>query len=83
MADAPAAPGPKQGGNPAQGLGRRMAAMPGGNRFWIILLVLLAVNYIIASQASSGPERSSPITESRGCWAAAEWESSTKPKIST
>ena len=34
-----------------------MAAMPGGNRFWIILLVLLAVNYIIASQASSGPER--------------------------
>ncbi len=31
--------------------------MPGGNRFWIILLVLLAVNYIIASQASSGPER--------------------------
>ena len=32
-----------------------MAAMPGGNRFWIILLVLLAVNYIIASQASSGP----------------------------
>ncbi|MGH3138182.1 MAG: ATP-dependent zinc metalloprotease FtsH [Gaiellales bacterium] len=57
MADAPAAPGPKQGGNPAQGLGRRMAGMPGGNRFWIVLLILLAVNYIIASQASSGPER--------------------------
>jgi cell division protease FtsH len=34
-----------------------MAAMPGGNRFWIVLLILLAVNYIIASQASSGPER--------------------------
>src|SRR4249919_1037416 len=57
MADAPTAPGPRPEGNRAQGLGRRMAAMPGGNRFWIILLVLLAVNYIIASQASSGPER--------------------------
>jgi cell division protease FtsH len=34
-----------------------MASMPGGNRFWIILLVLLAVNYIIAGQASTGPSR--------------------------
>ena len=57
MADAPTAPGPRPEGNRAQGLGRRMAAMPGGNRFWIILLVLLAVNYIIASQASNGPSR--------------------------
>ena len=57
MADAPTAPGPRPEGNRAQGLGRRMAAMPGGNRFWIILLVLLAVNYIIASQASNGPFR--------------------------
>jgi cell division protease FtsH len=57
MADAPTAPGPRPDGNRAQGLGGRMAAMPGGNRFWIILLVLLAVNYIIASQASSGPSR--------------------------
>ncbi|HYX85209.1 MAG TPA: ATP-dependent zinc metalloprotease FtsH [Gaiellales bacterium] len=32
-------------------------AMPGGRRFWVILLVLLAANYIIASQATSGPSR--------------------------
>src|SRR3954464_2816263 len=57
MADAPPAPGPRPEGNRAQGLGRRLGAMPGGNRFWIILLVLLAVNYIIASQASNGPSR--------------------------
>ena len=57
MADVPTAPGPRPDGNRAQGLGRRMAAMPGGNRFWIVLLVLLAVNYVIASQASNGPSR--------------------------
>ena len=57
MADAPTAPGPRPEGNRAQGLGRRMGSMPGGNRFWIVLLVLLAVNYVIASQASSGPSR--------------------------
>src|SRR4051794_11588357 len=57
MADAPTAPSPRPEGNRAQGLGRRLGAMPGGNRFWIILLVLLAVNYIIASQASNGPSR--------------------------
>jgi cell division protease FtsH len=34
-----------------------MAAMPGGNRFWLILLILLVLNYVIASQASSGPSR--------------------------
>jgi len=31
--------------------------MPGGNRFWLVLLVLLVANYVIASQASSGPAR--------------------------
>ncbi len=36
---------------------RRMAAMPGGNRFWIVLLVLLVLNYVIAGQASSGTQR--------------------------
>ena len=36
---------------------RRMAAMPGGNRFWIVLLVLLVLNYVIAGQASSGTPR--------------------------
>ena len=36
---------------------RRMAAMPGGNRFWIVLLILLVLNYVIAGQASSGTER--------------------------
>ncbi|HET7171919.1 MAG TPA: ATP-dependent zinc metalloprotease FtsH [Gaiellales bacterium] len=57
MADAPQSPGGRQERNPAQGLGRRMGSMPGGNRFWLILLVLLAVNYVIAGQASSGPSR--------------------------
>jgi cell division protease FtsH len=57
MADAPTTPGPRPEENRAQGLGRRMGAMPGGNRFWIILLVLLALNYVIASQASTGPSR--------------------------
>jgi cell division protease FtsH len=36
---------------------RRMAAMPGGNRFWIVLLILLVLNYVIAGQASSGTQR--------------------------
>jgi cell division protease FtsH len=34
-----------------------MGSMPGGNRFWLVLLVLLVLNYVIAGQASSGPSR--------------------------
>ncbi len=57
MAEVPTAAGRKPDEGPGQSLGRRMASMPGGNRFWLILLVLLAVNYVIAGQASSGPSR--------------------------
>jgi cell division protease FtsH len=57
MADASTPPGGRPEERPSQTFTRRMASMPGGNRFWIILLVLLAVNYVIASQASSGPSR--------------------------
>jgi cell division protease FtsH len=31
--------------------------MPGGRRFWLVLLALLALNYVIASYAASGPSR--------------------------
>jgi cell division protease FtsH len=31
--------------------------MPGGRRFWVVLLALLALNYVIASYAASGPSR--------------------------
>jgi cell division protease FtsH len=57
MADAPTTPGGRQEQSPMRGLTRRMAAMPGGNRFWIVLLVLLVLNYVIAGQASSGTPR--------------------------
>jgi cell division protease FtsH len=57
MADVPTAAGRKPGDGAGQGLGRRMASMPGGNRFWLILLVLLVINYVIAGQASTGPSR--------------------------
>jgi cell division protease FtsH len=57
MADLPTAAGRKPGDGPGRGLGRRMSSMPGGNRFWLILLVLLVINYVIAGQASNGPSR--------------------------
>jgi cell division protease FtsH len=57
MADAPTAPGRRPEEDTRQSVTRRMAAMPGGNRFWIILIILLVVNYVIASQASNNPSR--------------------------
>jgi cell division protease FtsH len=57
MANQPIASGRRPEQNPPRGLGRRMGAMPGGNRFWVVLLVLLVLNYVIAGQASSGPSR--------------------------
>jgi cell division protease FtsH len=58
MAEAPTAPGQRPDENRGGGTWtRRAGSMPGGNRFWIVLLVLLVLNYVIAGQASNGPSR--------------------------
>src|SRR3954454_17130088 len=69
MADSPTERRPRtplpprqDGGPPAtrQGGGSpsRMPRMPGGRMFWIIVLTLLAANYLTATFFASGKERS-------------------------
>ena len=46
------APAPKEGGGPLSRF-----RPPGGRRFWLILLVLLVLNWVIGSQVGQPPER--------------------------
>jgi cell division protease FtsH len=44
-----------EGAHPAKQEPKPPGRMPGGRRFWVFLLVLLALNYVIASLVSSTP----------------------------
>jgi len=48
-----------EGHRPAKEEPKPQARMPGGRGFWVFLLVLLALNYVIAGLVSSTPSRES------------------------